>query len=74
MKQRIHFVDVAKGMLILMVIATHIDGITSNSGLDTKKLWIMGGVFAIVGGASSCKHSSYLMVLLLISESLLSVF
>ena len=37
MKQRIHFVDVAKGMLILMVIATHIDGITSNSGLDTKK-------------------------------------
>ena len=43
MKQRIHFVDVAKGMLILMVIATHIDGITSNSGLDTKKLWIIGG-------------------------------
>ena len=43
MKQRIHFFDVAKGMLILMVIATHIDGITSNSGLDTKKLWIIGG-------------------------------
>ena len=43
MKQRIHFVDVAKGMLILMVIATHIDGITSNSGLDTKTLRTLGG-------------------------------
>ena len=36
-------------MLILMVIATHIDGITSNSGLDTKKLWIIGG-----GGIRYC--------------------
>ena len=49
MKQRIHFVDVAKGMLILMVIATHIDGITSNSGLDTKKLWIIGGDSLLLG-------------------------
>lgn len=50
MIQRIHFVDVAKGMLILMVIATHIDGITSNSGLDTNKLWIIGGGYSLLLG------------------------
>lgn len=43
MRQRLHYIDVAKGMLILMVIATHIDGMTSDDGLSTDSLWTIGG-------------------------------
>lgn len=50
MRQRLHYIDVAKGMLILMVIATHIDGMTSDDGLSTDNLWTIGGGYSLLLG------------------------
>lgn len=43
MSKRLHYIDVAKGVLILLVIATHIDGISAECGISSRDLWRIGG-------------------------------
>ena len=58
MKERLHYVDVCKGLLILMVIWQHIPEFVSWAGVDSSVIESCGGG-AVHGcsGAFICKPS-----------------
>lgn len=57
MKERLHYVDVCKGLLILMVIWQHIPAFVSWAGVDSSVIENCGGVAPGCFGASICKPS-----------------
>lgn len=50
MKERLHYVDVCKGLLILMVIWQHIPAFVSWAGIDSSVIESCGGQFMVVLG------------------------
>lgn len=50
MKERLHYVDVCKGLLILMVIWQHIPEFVSWAGVDSSVIESCGGQFMVVLG------------------------
>lgn len=57
MKERLHYVDVCKGLLILMVIWQHIPAFVSWAGVDSSVIESCGGAVHGCFGASICKPS-----------------
>lgn len=57
MKKRLHYVDVCKGLLILMVIWQHIPAFVSWAGVDSSVIESCGGAVHGCFGASICKPS-----------------
>lgn len=50
MKERLHYVDVCKGLLILMVIWQHIPAFVSWAGVDSSVIDNCGGGILVVLG------------------------
>lgn len=57
MKERLHYVDVCKGLLILMVIWQHIPAFVSWAGFDSSVIESCGGAVHGCSGAFICKPS-----------------
>ena len=43
MRERVHYIDVCKGMMILMVIWQHAPVFAEWAGIESGELWIVGG-------------------------------
>ena len=74
MRERVHYIDVCKGMMILMVIWQHAPVFAEWAGIESGELWIVGGQPHGCSLASICKHSSCSTAILPTSENPLRVF